>query len=104
MRERLPTLTDLIRQLEEHRQDGVVAIEYRVDELLEVLRWNNAPEGHAEHQVTKSLEKVMEYIGVLGPEESETALRLVFKAVGIHRNAELVETWLASFKKNGGQR
>lgn len=104
MRERFPTLTDLIGRLEEHRQDGIEAIEYRVDELLAVLRWNNTPEGHAQNRRAKSLEEVMEYIEVLGPGDGEAALLLVFRAARIRHNAELVETWLASVNKNGSAR
>lgn len=104
MSERFPTLTDLIRRLEEHQQDGIEAIEYRVAELLTVLRWNNSPEGHAQKRRAKSLEEVMEYIEVLGPEDREAALLLILKAARIHHNAELVEAWLAGASKHGGTR
>ena len=104
MREKFPTLTDLISQLEEHRQDGIAAIEYRVAELLAVLRWNNTPEGHAQNRRAKSLEAVVKYIDVLGPEDREAALLLVLKAAGIRQNAELVEAWLAGASKAEGER
>jgi hypothetical protein len=100
----LPTLTELICELEEHRQNGNDAIEYRVDELLAVLRWNNTPEGKAKNRRKKSLEEVTEYIEVLGPEDGKAALLLVFKAARIRRNAELVEAWLASIDENGSER
>ena len=86
------------------RKNGIVAIEYRVDELLEVLRWNDTPERHAEHQRAISVKEVMDYIEVLGPEDRETALLLVLKSARIRRNAELVEAWLASTSKIGGER
>jgi glycine/D-amino acid oxidase-like deaminating enzyme len=101
---RFPTLTDLIGQLEEHRQDGIEEIEYRVNELLSILRWNNTLEGRAQNRRAKSLEEVMEYIEVLGPGDSEAALLLVLKAARIHHNAELVEAWLARVSKNGSER
>ena len=100
MRKSLPTLTDLIRRLEEHRHAGVDAIEFAVDELLAVLRWNNIREGHGNGRA-KSLKDVMEIIEVLGPEESETALHLVLKAARIRQNAEEVEAWLASVTNTG---
>ncbi len=99
--EKFPTLTELISQLEEHQQDGVDAIEYSVDELLAIFRWNNTPEGRAQNRRTQSLNQVMEYVEVLGPRESEAALHLVFKAARIRHNAELVEAWLATVNKNG---
>jgi hypothetical protein len=100
----LPTLTDLISRLEEHRRDGIDAVEYRVDELLAVLRWNNTPEALAQNRSAKSFQDLLEYIEVLGPEDSEAALSLLLKATRIHLNAELVETWLASVDKNGSER
>src|SRR5439155_12050493 len=80
VREGFPTLMDLIDRLEEHRQDGIDAIEFRVDELLTVLRWNNTPQGQAQNRCEKSLKEVMEYIEVLAPRDRKAALRLVFKA------------------------
>ena len=96
-------MTNLISQLEEHQQDGIAAVEYRVDELLAVLRWNNTVEGRAENRRAKLLEEVLEYIEVLGHGDSETALLLVLKAARIRHNAELVEAWLGA-SKHGGER
>ena len=104
MSEGFPTLTDLISQLEEHRQDGIDAVEFRVDELLAVLRWNNTPDGHAQNRTARSLKQLLEYIEVLEPRENAAALRLLLKAARIHHNAELVEAWLASVDKNGSER
>ena len=101
MRKTFPTLTDLISSLQEHQQDGVDVVEYDVDELLAVLRWNNTPEGHAQNQRAKSLREIMEYIEVLGPWDRHAARLLVLKAARIQHNAELVEAWLASVTKPG---
>jgi hypothetical protein len=98
--ENFSTLTDLISRLEEHRQDGIAAVEYRVDELLAVLRWNNTPEGHAQNRSAKSFQELLDYIDILGPEDREVALSLLLKATRINLNAALVETWLASVDKN----
>ena len=103
MREGFPTLMDLIDRLEEHRQDGIDAIEFRVDELLTVLRWNNTPQGQAQNRCEKSLKEVMEYIEILAPRDRKAALRLVFKAARIHENAEMVEAWLASVRRGSKQ-
>jgi hypothetical protein len=102
--EGFPTLTDLISQLEEYRQVGIAAVEYRLDDLLAVLRWNNTLEGRAENRRAKLLEEVLEYIEVLGHGDSETALLLVLKAARIRHNAELVEAWLASVNRRGSER
>jgi len=82
------------------RQDGIAAVEYRVDELLAVLRWNNTPEGHAQNRREKSFQELLDYIDVLGPEDGDVALSLLLKANRIHLNAALVERWLASVDKN----
>ncbi len=74
MREGFPTLMDLIDRLEEHRQDGIDAIEFRVDELLTVLRWNNTPQGQVQNRCEKSLKEVMEYIEILAPRDRKAAL------------------------------
>jgi glycine/D-amino acid oxidase-like deaminating enzyme len=104
VRKSFPTLTDEIKLLEECQQGGIEMVEYRVDELLDILRWNNSPEGRAENQRAKSLREVMEYIDVLGPREREVAGLLLLKAARIHHNAELVEAWLASVNERGGGR
>ena len=103
MRESFPTLMDLIDRLEEHRQDGIDAVEFRVDELLTVLRWNNTPQGQAQNRCEKSLKEVMEYIEILAPRDRKAALRLVLKAASIHENAEMVEVWLASVYRAGSK-
>ena len=103
MREGFPTLMDLIDRLEEHRQDGIDAIEFRVDELLTVLRWNNTPQGQAQNRREKSPKEVMEYIEILAPRDRKAALRLVLKAARIYENAEMVEAWLASVCRGSKQ-
>ena len=104
MRKGIPTLTDVISQLEEYQRAKIEAIEHPVDELLAILRWNNTPEGRAQDQRAQSLKAVMEYIDVLGPRDSEAARLLVLKAARIRYNADLVEAWLASVNNTGGGR
>jgi hypothetical protein len=59
--------------------------------------------GHAQNRSDKSFQDLLEYIEVLGPEDSEVALGLLLKATRIHLNAEKVETWLANVDKNGSE-
>jgi len=103
VRKNFPTLTELISQLEEHRTQGVKVIEYGLDEFLEVLRWNNSPEGRSQNRQAASLPEAIKYLEVLDSRERTLAIRLFLKAERIYHNAEVVQAWLAGVCQSEGE-
>ncbi len=95
MSQGVPTLIELIQELEGKKRAGIEAITYCVDRLLAVLRAHNTADGERKSQGRPLIKDVVEFADVLSSREREIALYLLIKAAGIHHQADQVEAWLA---------